>query len=157
MKLDFDQLKELIAIVDESQLGEFKLESEDFKLSLKRGCEAAPQEVVSPLSPSLYAESPVVASSKAAVEEPVAPLLGEGQEIIAAPMVGTFYRAPSPEAAPFVEEGAQIEIGSTVCIIEAMKLMNEIEAELRGRVVKILAENGQAVEYGQPLFVVEPV
>ena len=77
--------------------------------------------------------------------------------MIVAPMVGTFYRAPSPDAAPFIDVGSIVEVGTTVCIIEAMKLMNEIESEVRGRVVKILAENGQAVEYGQPLFILEKV
>ena len=78
-----------------------------------------------------------------------------GQEICS-PMVGTFYRSPSPDSAPFVQVGDEVEPGQTLCIIEAMKLMNEIEAEQRGRIAKVLAENGQPVEFGQPLFLLEP-
>jgi acetyl-CoA carboxylase biotin carboxyl carrier protein len=84
-----------------------------------------------------------------------APALEENQRLVTSPMVGTFYRASSPDAEPFIEEGAAVRKGQTICIIEAMKMMNEIEAEMAGRVAKILCENGQPVEYGQPLVVVE--
>ena len=172
MKLDFEQLKELIRIVGRSQISEFTLESEQLKICLSKSQEKEPERaatttVVSP--PEAVPAQTMVSATAIAGEDkgPVAPspqvkeaeanLLGPGQEVIVAPMVGTFYRAPSPEAAPFIDLGDLVEVGSTVCIIEAVKLMNEIEAEIRGRVVKILAENGQAVEYGQPLFIVEQV
>jgi acetyl-CoA carboxylase biotin carboxyl carrier protein len=81
--------------------------------------------------------------------------IGENQRLVTSPMVGTFYRAPSPDAPPYVEEGSSVRKGQTLCIIEAMKMMNEIEAEVAGRIVRIICENAQAVEYGQPLMVVE--
>jgi acetyl-CoA carboxylase biotin carboxyl carrier protein len=172
VKLDFEQLKELIRIMGRSQISEFTLESEQLKICLSKGHQKEPERATTAtvLSPpeavpaqtmvsatAIAGEDKNVAAPSPQNKEAEANLLGPGQEVIVAPMVGTFYRAPSPEAAPFIDLGDLVEVGSTVCIIEAMKLMNEIEAEIRGRVVKILAENGQAVEYGQPLFIVEQV
>lgn len=173
MNLDFEQLKELIKLVSKSQVSEFKLESEHFKLSLSKEQEkiaekAATATVLSPqaAAPGMSLSATAIAGEDKGIApapsleipktgEAVANLIGPGQDVIVAPMVGTFYRAPSPDADPFIDLGDLVEVGSTVCIIEAMKLMNEIEAEIQGRVVKILAENGQAVEYGQPLFILE--
>jgi acetyl-CoA carboxylase biotin carboxyl carrier protein len=174
VNLNFEQLKELIKLVGKSQVTEFKFESEQLKLSLSKDQEKAPERaatatVLTPpqAAPSMTSLSAtaIAGEEKGAVSprleapepEAEANLVGPGQEVIVAPMVGTFYRAPSPDADPFIEMGDLVEVGSTVCIIEAMKLMNEIESEARGRVVKILAENGQAVEYGQPLFILEQV
>jgi acetyl-CoA carboxylase biotin carboxyl carrier protein len=174
VNLNFEQLKELIKLVGKSQVTEFKFESEQLKLSLSKDQEKAPERAATAtvLTPQQAAPSMTSLSATAIAgeekgaasprleapkPEAEANLVGPGQEVIVAPMVGTFYRAPSPDADPFIEMGDLVEVGSTVCIIEAMKLMNEIESEARGRVVKILAENGQAVEYGQPLFILEQV
>jgi acetyl-CoA carboxylase biotin carboxyl carrier protein len=105
-------------------------------------------------------QAPVAAAPAAAAQAPVAPAAAaeeEGLETIGSPIVGTFYSAPSPDSDPYVEVGSVVEKGQILCIVEAMKLMNEIEAEFKCRIVKILKDNAQAVEYGDPLFLVEPV
>jgi acetyl-CoA carboxylase biotin carboxyl carrier protein len=160
--LDFEQLKELIKLVGKSQVTEIKLESQQLKLCLSKTSqqsESQPATVVALPQPIVSAPNPpatqVAAAPQAEGHAAEALMVGPGQEVIVAPMVGTFYRAASPDAEPFIDLGSMVEVGTTVCIIEAMKLMNEIESEVRGRVVRILAENGQAVEYGQPLFVLE--
>jgi len=152
--VNMDELKELIALVRDNGLAEFELERSDFRVRLKR--EGATHYVAAP------APAPVVAKP-AAPQAPSAPVhpgaqaesaASEDQDlhIIPSPIVGTFYRSPSPTAEAFVKIGSNVEPESVVCIIEAMKLMNEIQAEASGEVVKIYVENGQPVEYGQPLF-----
>jgi acetyl-CoA carboxylase biotin carboxyl carrier protein len=153
MRLDYDQISEILKIIDSSSCEEFMLEIGDIKLVLRRrgGNGSAP--------PS-FAEAPVHASP-AAVPQPAAalqprpepPRVDENLDVVRAPMVGTFYRSPSPDAKVFVEVGQAVKEGDTICIIEAMKLMNEIEADASGVVKAILVENGQPVEYGQPLFI----
>src|SRR5262249_20694499 len=146
------------------QYGLVELEIEDKKkgkIRLVRGGsgaqEAHTMNQASPAASStpvpIAAPPPPAHSMRSAAPEP--PSLAEGQRVVTSPMVGTFYRSASPDGAPFVEEGAAVRKGQTVCIIEAMKMMNEIEADASGRVVKILCENAQPVEYGQPLIVVE--
>ncbi|CAM3793748.1 acetyl-CoA carboxylase biotin carboxyl carrier protein [Alicyclobacillus pomorum] len=162
--LKIGEIRELIRLLDETSLSELKLETDDMKLLLKKA-DAAPVSV--PAAPVPVATAPVpqpvVVQTPAAAPTPApsapaadaasaADVVEENVHIITSPMVGTFYRAPSPDAAPFVERGAKVEPKTVVCIVEAMKLMNEIEAEVTGEVVDILAENGQLVEYGQPLF-----
>ncbi len=152
-KVNLKEIKELIKMLDETDICELHLESAGVKISIKKPG-AGPGPAI-PVNPSPAAESK---GEKAAVEQP--PGVEEVRENlvpIVAPMVGTFYRAPSPEAAPFVEAGQMVTEGQTLCIIEAMKLMNEIEAELPGRIVDILVEDGQPVEYGQTLFLIERV
>ncbi|MCS6926516.1 MAG: acetyl-CoA carboxylase biotin carboxyl carrier protein, partial [Candidatus Binatia bacterium] len=120
----------------------------------------APLAGMLPPSPPLSAPLPPLAQpviAAAPSEERLRESMQDTGLTITAPMVGTFYRASSPEAPPYVEVGSVVEKGDVVCIIEAMKMMNEIQAEVRGRVVKILVENGKPVEYGQPLFVLEPL
>jgi acetyl-CoA carboxylase biotin carboxyl carrier protein len=155
--VNMDELRELIALLRENGLSEFELEREGFRVRLRRGGEYQASEP----SPSLPAPRPASASLPAPVAPtPVHPsaLAGspasEDQDlhIIESPIVGTFYRARSPNAEPFVKTGSKVDTGTIVCIIEAMKLMNEIQAETAGEVVKIYVENGQPVEYGQPLF-----
>ncbi len=145
-----EEIRELIRLLDDSSLTELELEFEDGKVRLAKRAEvvsyAVPQ-VAMPVAQAAPVSSaaPQSGSSAPAVEDPAL-------HVITSPMVGTFYRAPAPDAPPFVDVGSQVGPKTVVCIIEAMKLMNEIEAEISGEIVEILAENGQLVEYGQPLF-----
>ncbi|MGM9570604.1 MAG: acetyl-CoA carboxylase biotin carboxyl carrier protein [bacterium] len=148
-EMNVKDIKELVKILNETDISELSLESEGVKINIRKGSagsvEAAPAPVAAAPAPS--APAPEAA--------PAPEVKRDNVHVIEAPMVGTFYTAPSPDAEPFVQVGSMVNKDSTLCIIEAMKLMNEIEAEVDGRVVEILAENGQAVEYGQPLFVIE--
>ncbi len=143
--MDVKALRTLLRLLREHDLEELEIEEAGRRVRLRR--RAGP-----PAAPSPTASAPGERLRGAAANVPAAP----SQLAVTAPMVGTFYRAPAPGAEPFVTEGSWVEKGTVVCIIEAMKLMNEIEAEVRGRVVSILAENGQPVEYGQPLILLEP-
>ena len=157
MQLDHQQLRELISLLGDSDIQELKLEGDDFRLELRRNLPASQPQVVMQAPPAI---APVAAVSPAAATPSVAPpaaaaVRGDLVEITA-PMVATFYRAPSPGDPAFVELGARISVGQTVCILEAMKLMNELEAEVSGEVVEILVENGTPVEFGQVLMRVKP-
>ncbi len=140
-----------------SELSEFEFEEEGFKIKIKRGSGGQPIVSSIPQSahpfPVLSQEAPS-AGTKAAIPTQAANQSGEepGFAYVKSPMVGTFYRSPSPENPPFVENGTKVEEKTAVCIIEAMKIMNEIQAETKGTVVEMLVENGQPVEYGQRLF-----
>jgi len=159
--VNMDELRELIALLRENGLAEFELEREGFRVRLRResgNISASHHESVTVAPP---APAPDVAQAPkptpTSVHHPGAHAETAASEdldlhIIASPIVGTFYRSPSPTAEPFVKIGSNVEADSVVCIIEAMKLMNEIQAEASGEVVKIYVENGQPVEYGQPLF-----
>lgn len=136
--MDLRKLKKLIDLVEESGIAEIEVTEGEEKVRITRTIAAAP----------VYA-APVPAAAPAAA--PAARDLSDAQK---SPMVGTFYRAPGPNAAPFVEVGQQVKVGDTLCIIEAMKLMNEIEAEKSGTVKEILVENGTPVEFGEPLFII---
>jgi len=149
--VDRREIRRLADLLREYGLTEVEVEREGVRVRLRR--EAAPATAsappaAAPAASSLELPSPVAAEASGA---DTAHLL-----TIPAPMVGTFYRAPSPDAPPFVREGDRVKKGQVVCIIEAMKLMNEIESKVAGRVVKVLVENTQPVEYGQPLFLLEP-
>jgi acetyl-CoA carboxylase biotin carboxyl carrier protein len=157
--VNMDELRELIALLRENGLSEFELEREGFRVRLRRGADySAAENTTLPAAPVARAVEPPPAAPIA--PSPVHPgsLAGtpasEDQDlhIIESPIVGTFYRARSPNAEAFVKTGSQVNPDTIVCIIEAMKLMNEIQAETSGEVVKIYVENGQPVEYGQPLF-----
>ncbi len=141
------ELKALLELMQTYHLAELELERAGLRVRLRRETGAVP------LSPSATAAS---AAPSAAPSE-IRPRPLDSFVTIEAPMVGTFYRAPAPEAPPYVKEGDLIKEGQVLCVIEAMKLMNEIESKGAGRVVKILVDNGQPVEYGQPLFLIEPV
>ncbi len=141
--MDLDLVKKVIKIAEEADISGLAVQQGDFRVEVKR--EKAGQMIVS--QPVIHQASSAAAPSKKDEEE-------EGVVAITAPMVGTFYRSPSPDSAPYVEVGDRVEPGKTVCIIEAMKLFNEIEAEVRGEVAKILVENGQPVEYGQKLYLI---
>ena len=149
VELDFNELRELLAVINQTDIAEFTLKSGDFELVLRKG-NLNHSKLETPPAPKLPAPPPLAPASFA--PSPLASKLLE----ISSPMVGTFYRSPAPDEAPFVEQGDRVRIGQTVCIIEAMKLMNEIEAEIMGEVVEILVSNGDPVEYGQILMRVSP-
>ena len=150
--MDLRKLKTLIDLVSESNVSELEITEAEGKVRIVKGGGAVVQQ---------FAPAPLQAAPAAAAPATVAPAAQEAAapaqtgHIVKSPMVGTFYRAASPGAKAFVEVGSQVKEGETVCIIEAMKILNEIEADKSGTITRILGENGQAVEYGQPLFVIE--
>jgi acetyl-CoA carboxylase biotin carboxyl carrier protein len=150
--MDLRKLKTLIDLVSESNVSELEITEAEGKVRIVKGGGAVVQQFAAPLvaAAPVVAVPAVAASAAAPVEAPV-----PSGHLVKSPMVGTFYRASSPGAASFVELGSQVKVGDTICIIEAMKILNEIEADKAGTVTQILGENGQAVEYGQPLFVIE--
>jgi len=151
--MDLRKLKTLIELVETSGIAELEIQEGEERVRITRAGAQAPQHVMFQAAPAMAppaAALPVAAPAPVAPAEPPAP---EGH-VVKSPMVGTFYRCASPGAKPFVEIGDTVEQGDTLCIIEAMKLMNEIEADAGGSVKAILVENGQAVEFGQPLFVI---
>lgn len=160
MTLKMHEIRELIRLIDESSIDEFELEKDGEKVAIKKvkaevttGQVPAPAPFVPQVTPQAAAvATTAVAEGTTPAEEPTDSNLHK----IVSPMVGTFYRASSPDADPYVKEGDSINSNSVVCIIEAMKLMNELEAEVSGTIEKVLVENGQLVEYGQALFLVKP-
>lgn len=162
--MDLKDIKAIIDLMKKNSVSEFELEKEDFKIKLKRspvGGVAAPvtyEEAplvtyAPPLAISQVASAPAVSGSAPAAAAPAA---NSGEQEIKSPMIGTFYRSPSPEAGPYVEVGMEVTPDTVVCIIEAMKVMNEIKAEARGVITQILIENAKPVEFGQPLFKIRP-
>ncbi len=153
--MDLKQIKQIIDLMKRSELSEFEFEEEGFKIKIKRGSGGLPVVTSVPHSAHPF-PAPAEASPGKAPAAPAPNPAGSGEEAgyayVKSPMVGTFYRSPSPENPPFVENGTKVEDKSVVCIIEAMKIMNEIQAEAKGTVVEVLVENGQPVEYGQRLF-----
>jgi acetyl-CoA carboxylase biotin carboxyl carrier protein len=149
--MDLRKLKTLIDLVSESNVSELEITEAEGKVRIVKsgGAPMVMQQPVMTMAAAPVA-APVAGAAPAAVE-PAAP----AGHAVKSPMVGTFYRSASPGAKPFVEVGSQVKEGETICIIEAMKILNEIEADKSGTVTKILSENGQAVEYGQPLFIIE--
>jgi acetyl-CoA carboxylase biotin carboxyl carrier protein len=162
MQLDHDQLQQLLALLGDSDIQEFKLEGDDFRLEVRRnlpaalpaGLVAAPLPVAAP-QPVVPAVAPPLAEVPSAPPPAAAASRSDLVEITA-PMVATFYRSPAPGEPVFVEPGSRISVGQTVCILEAMKLMNELESEMSGEVIEILVENGTPVEFGQVLMRVRP-
>ncbi len=149
--MDLRKLKTLIDLVSESNVSELEITEAEGKVRIVKASGAIVPQPASP-APIAIAQ-PVHAPPSVAAPHP--PAEAAAGHIVKSPMVGTFYRSASPGAKAFVEPGSQVKEGETICIIEAMKILNEIEADKSGTVVKILCENGQAVEYGQPLFVIE--
>ena len=151
--MDLRKLKKLIDLVEESGIAEIEVTEGEEKVRITRTTAAAAPVYAAPAPAAAPVAAPAVAPAAAApAAAPAARDLSNAQK---SPMVGTFYRAPGPNAATFVEVGQQVKAGDTLCIIEAMKLMNEIEAEKSGVVKEILVENGTPVEYGEPLFIIE--
>ncbi len=148
--MNLKELKEMINLMNENNLVELEIEREGLKIRIKKGISGIPEitqekYIIQPsgLTPAVHPTKEAEIPSIKRVE-------------IKAPMVGTFYRTPAPDAPPFIEVGDEIEPGQVICIIEAMKLMNEIKAEIKGRVAEILVENAEPVEFGQTLFLIEP-
>ena len=152
--MDLRKLKTLIDLVSESNVSELEITEAEGKVRIVKGGGAVVQPFAAPAM--AVAPAPAVASTPAPAPAaaPAAPEAPAGH-LVKSPMVGTFYRSSSPGAKAFVEIGSQVKQGETICIIEAMKILNEIEADKSGTVTQILGENGQAVEYGQPLFMIE--
>ncbi|PWW05656.1 acetyl-CoA carboxylase biotin carboxyl carrier protein [Paenibacillus cellulosilyticus] len=154
-----NEIKELIKLIDQSTVQEVEIENEGTRLLIRKPgkTEVVTVQAAAPAVQAI-APAPVAAVSQAAAPAAAAPAAAPADNLhkIVSPMVGTFYAAPSPEAGPFVQKGSRVSDKSVVCILEAMKLMNEIEAEVRGEIVEVLVENGQLVEFGQPLFLVKP-
>jgi acetyl-CoA carboxylase biotin carboxyl carrier protein len=157
--VDLKQIKQIIDLMKRSELTEFAVEEEGFKLKIRRGLNGLPIVSQSRGSnpPFQVAEAPAPSATAAPfpVAAPAAAAEEAGIIYVKSPMVGTFYRSPSPESKPFVEPGAKLTETSVVCIIEAMKIMNEIQSEVKGTVLEIMVENGQPVEYGQRLYKVK--
>lgn len=164
MQLDLHQLRELLTAIDQTNISELTLKSGDLELTVRKGTSFSDRlplpssdltdtsEFVSPAAVPLN----TTAVKTAPMTPGTPPKVSNKFEEILSPVVGTFYRAPAPDEPPFVEVGDRVTSGQTVCIIEAMKVMNEIEAEVSGQIVEILIENGQPVEYNQPLMLVNP-
>jgi acetyl-CoA carboxylase biotin carboxyl carrier protein len=166
--MNLKELKELIEFLIEKEIAEFELERGDVKVRIKRAGEHT--VVHSHAEPRFYAVPPAAApvvemgtvpgagAQSAAASQPAAaePAKEEGLHTVKSPIVGTFYEAPSPGAPPFAKVGDSVEVGQVLCIVEAMKLLNEIESDVAGEIVKKLATNGQPIEYGQELFVIRP-
>lgn len=150
--MNIKEIKEMINLMNDNGLVELEIEKDDMRIRLKKtgsGAEGYSGPVVIerekiPQGPAKEAQEPVEKPAGKTVE-------------IKAPMVGTFYRAPSPEAPPYVEVGQVVETGQVICIIEAMKLMNEIKSEIKGKILEILVDNAEPVEFGQPMFLIEPI
>lgn len=153
--MDFKQIQELIRLVNKSNIGEISIEEKGFKVVIKQKQEHVTQ-MVAPAAP-VYAAAPAATATTVAEKPKAAEAAPSNTITIKSPMIGTFYRRPSPDKPIFAEVGDEITPGKVVCIIEAMKLFNEIESEVKGRIVKILVEDASPVEYDQPLFLVEPM
>lgn len=161
--MDYKQIQELIKLVNKSNIGELSIEEKDFKILIKQKeekvyqAEVMPQQVMQPaayIQPAMPVGSQAQPAAAVAVAEPMTKT--DNLITIKSPMIGTFYKRPAPDKPNFVEAGDEITPGKVVCIIEAMKLFNEIESEVSGKVVKILVEDASPVEYDQPLFLVDP-
>lgn len=161
--MDFKQIQELIKMINKSNIGEVSIEQKDFRITIKQKEETITQVLSAPVSSGIpqmvqqqsFAAPAAQAQNDAGALQP-APAVASNLITIKSPMIGTFYRRPSPDKPNFVEIGDEVSVGKVVCIIEAMKLFNEIESEIQGKVVKILLEDSSPVEYDQPLFLVDP-
>ena len=154
--MDLRKLKTLIDLVSESNVAELEITEAEGKIRIvKGGVTPAVAATLATTAPPIQAQAAAPLPDAQAATPAPAPVAPDTDHAIKSPMVGTFYRSASPGAAAFVEIGQEVKQGETVCIIEAMKILNEIEADKAGRIKKALCENGQAVEYGQPLFIIE--
>jgi acetyl-CoA carboxylase biotin carboxyl carrier protein len=157
--MDLERIKALVELVEESGIDELELSNRGETIRICKGGQAAQTKVVTSQAPAATAGNPTpVAAPPAAspAQSEAGSVRREGLREVASPMVGTFYRSPSPDSEPYVRVGERVEKDDVLCIVEAMKLMNEIEAEFSGIVREILVENAQPVEFGQPLFLLEP-
>lgn len=161
--MDFKQIQELIKMINKSNIGEVTIEEKGFKLTIKQKEEPAQHVIAAPVHAPVAMQAapqpqalPAPAAQAGADKPKAAEAAADNLITIKSPMIGTFYRSPSPGKPVFVEVGDEVLPGKVVCIIEAMKLFNEIEGEVKGRIVKVLVEDASPVEYDQPLFLVEP-
>ncbi len=151
--MEIKDLKSLIKMVTETDITEFKMENQDEMILIKRGQE---KEIIQVAAPATLIAPPAAAVAPVAADLPVAaPVVDEKYDAVPSPIVGTFYRKPSPEAAPFVAVGDIVEVGQVLCLVEAMKMFNEIEAEFKCKIVEIVKDDAAPVEYGETLFLVE--
>jgi acetyl-CoA carboxylase biotin carboxyl carrier protein len=153
--MDIKDIRTLIKMVAETDITEFEIESQDERIMIKRGSTTEVVHMQAPQMMSMPQFAPAAGQAQLASAPATASVVVEKGEPVTSPIVGTFYSAPSPESAPYVVVGQVVEKGQVLCIVEAMKLMNEIEAEFRCKIVKISKENAQAVEFGDTLFLVE--
>ena len=151
--MDIRKVKKLIELLEESDVAEIEIHEGEESVRISRISGTAMPVAAAPVAAPPAPAPAAAATPEPAASEPAAPAEPEGH-IIRSPMVGTFYRAPSPTSKPFVEEGSSVAAGDALCIIEAMKILNQIESDKAGKVLQILVENGQPVEYNQPLFVI---
>jgi acetyl-CoA carboxylase biotin carboxyl carrier protein len=149
--LDLKAIKQVVEMMKRSEISEFEIEEKDFKLRLSR--KNGDTQIIQAAAP--VAAAPIAPAAPAAPATAAAPAVEQGVSVVKSPMVGTFYTAASPDSPVFAKVGGKVGADSIVCIIEAMKVMNEIQAELSGTITEVLVENGEAVEYGQPLFKVK--
>jgi acetyl-CoA carboxylase biotin carboxyl carrier protein len=153
--MNLKEIKEIIALMNDNNLNEIEIERDGLKLKLKKSAEGEGLG-----APTHYAVETIPAPNAAPVPVPTVPGAVDGSKNskdIKSPMVGTFYRSASPEAEPFVQVGQTVEVGQVVCIVEAMKLMNEIKSEVRGKITEVVVQNAEPVEFGQTLFIVDPL
>lgn len=165
--MDIKQVQELVKIINKTNISEISIEEEGLKITIKQKDDVAPAAIAPPAQQTYYTAAPApapvaVAAPAAPAEAPARPAAPEASKAtdnyvtIKSPMIGTFYRSPAPDKPLFVNPGDDVEVGKVVCIIEAMKLFNEIESEVKGKIVKVLVEDASPVEYDQPLFLVDP-
>ena len=156
--MEFKDIKSIVDLMKKNSISDFELEKEDFKIKLHRtdGNKTDNVQIQNYLPPGTLQPSPIPVSEQPATETPKTESTVTKDPEIKSPMIGTFYRAPSPESDDYVQVGDHVNADSVVCIVEAMKVMNEIKAEISGVITEIVAENASAVEYGQPLFRVRP-
>jgi acetyl-CoA carboxylase biotin carboxyl carrier protein len=157
--MELDQIKAIISMMKENDLSEFSMEQDGLKMRIKRGPDGFQQSVVHMPAPMPAQHAPVASPAPAAPAPHASPAVAAADpnlKHVVSPMVGTFYRTPSPDASSFVEVGQEVDEETVVCIIEAMKVMNEIKAEVKGVITDVLVENAKPVEYGQKLFAVRP-
>jgi acetyl-CoA carboxylase biotin carboxyl carrier protein len=152
--VELEQIKAIIAMMKDNDLSEFSIENDGLKIRIKRGPEGIQQTVTVAPAAAAPAAAPALAAPAAVEAAPAQPVVPTDIKHITSPMVGTFYRAPSPEAPAYAEVGQQVDEETVVCIIEAMKVMNEIKAEVKGVITEVLIDNAKPVEFGQKLFAV---
>ena len=158
--LDFQEIERLLAFMEKHNLEQFEYALRDLRISLKRGGGVPVVYSAAPVAqPAAQNQTAANSASNPAAQEAVAkpaPSAASEEHVVKSPIVGTFYASPSPDAQPFVKPGDKVAKGQVICIVEAMKLMNEIESDIAGEIVRMLVENGSPVEYGQPLFAIRP-
>ncbi len=159
--MEYKQIQELIKVINKSNISELTIEEGDFKITIKQAQTTETHYVMPPQQPQLMAPAApqaiagIAPAASTAAPAPAAAPANDKQVIIKSPMIGTFYRSPTPEKPVFVNVGDEINVGQVLCIIEAMKLFNEIESEIKGKIIKVLIDDASPVEYDQPLFLVE--